>query len=74
MLKGPPKATVARRCQSYSDFHYAVKAIFSQEGRGLLRKPPHAKDETDIKTELDFADWYQDLEQDLLDASHDEYM
>ena len=27
----------------------------------------------DIKNELDFADWYQPIEEDLLDASHEEY-
>jgi len=31
------------------------------------------KDESEIKTELDFVDWYHDLEHGLLDASHDEY-
>lgn len=31
------------------------------------------KDESEIKTELDFVDWYHDLEHGLLNANHDEY-
>lgn len=31
------------------------------------------KNEKDLKNDLDFLDWYQDLENGLLNASHDEY-
>ena len=30
-------------------------------------------EEKDITSELDFADWYNGLEHDLLDSSHDDY-
>ena len=73
MSVGPPKASVARRSQSYSDFHYAVKAVLGQEDKQVRQGSTQLKDETNIKNELDFADWYHDLEHGLLDASHDEY-
>ena len=45
------------------------------------KKIPHSKDEDDIvikdkaiESELDFADWYNEVEPDLLDSSHDEYL
>lgn len=31
------------------------------------------KDAGSIKDDLEFADWYDSIEDDLLDASHDEY-
>ncbi|KAL8915816.1 MAG: hypothetical protein Q9172_006641 [Xanthocarpia lactea] len=68
---GPPKATLSRRAQSYSDFHYAAKAVLDRDvslgkGKGTGSYPG-------IKDDLEFADWYDDLENDLLDASHEEY-
>ncbi|KAL8971353.1 MAG: hypothetical protein Q9183_001094, partial [Haloplaca sp. 2 TL-2023] len=67
----PPKATLTRRAQSYSDFHHAVTAI-------LEKDRDTSKDKEDqsygsIKDDLEFADWYDGLEGDLLDASHAEY-
>ncbi|KAL9577266.1 MAG: hypothetical protein Q9203_007527, partial [Teloschistes exilis] len=67
----PPKATVNRRAQSYSDFHHAVTSIF---GADSIREDERKdKDAGNIKDDLDFADWYDGIEDDLLDASHDEY-
>ena len=63
--KGPPKATVARRAQSYTDFHYAARAVLKENRKEKERKG--------IQNELDFADWYGGLENDLLEASHDQY-
>ena len=63
--KGPPKATVARRAQSYTDFHYAAKAVLKGNGK--------REEDKGIQNELDFADWYETLENDLLEASHDPY-
>ena len=74
-LKGPPKATPARRAQSYSDFHYAVRAVLGQESyvkEDLVKGDGHDPSK-EVRSELDFVDWYHDLEQDLLDSSHDEY-
>ncbi|CAI9632971.1 sec34-domain-containing protein [Alternaria burnsii] len=68
-LNGPPPATVARRAKSYSDFYTVVRAHLRKE-RALEKKK---KSREDISTELDFADWYGGLSDELLEASHDEY-
>ena len=81
---GPPKATLKRRAQSYTDFHYAVNAVL-KEGRALERSHTPISKSTDdletvsvledgLRTDLDFADLYQGLEDALLDSSHDEYV
>ena len=82
----PPKATLIRRAQSYSDFHDAVKAVLGEDAitqdKVLTRKQRRAKelddkipnlDESSIKNELDFVEWYNDLENELLDSTQDEY-
>ena len=76
---------MARRAQSYSDFHYAVEAVLGEDvgirRKEAKKKKTQSKDEDDltsndknIENELDFADWYQELEHDLLNSSHDEYL
>ena len=73
---GPPEATLIRRAQSYSDFHDAVKAVLGQDAsvQGKDKSGGHENyEDTAIKSELDFADWYNALEQELLDSSHDDY-
>ncbi|KAB2102900.1 hypothetical protein AG0111_0g9299 [Alternaria gaisen] len=67
-LNGPPPATVARRAKSYSDFYTVVRAHLRKE-RALEKK----KSREDISTELEFAEWYGGLSDELLEASHDEY-
>jgi hypothetical protein len=70
-LGDPPKATPARRAQSYTDFHYAVKAVL---GKGSHRKPKVDERQKDvIDNDLDFADWYDGMERDLLEANQDVY-
>lgn len=80
----PPKATVARRAQSYSDFHDAVKAVlgpleggkaeWTRRASQTSRAAKNTKTkEKAIHGELEFADWYNELERDLLDSSHDDY-
>ena len=69
---GPPKATLTRRSQSYSDFHDAVRAVLGN-GVAKAESRKQSKCEEDIKNDIDFVDWYHDVEHDLLDASHDEY-
>ena len=74
---GPPEATLIRRAQSYSDFHDAVKAVLGQDASVQEKEKSRGHEEyedTVIKTELDFADWYNGLEQGLLDSSHNDYM
>lgn len=65
---GPPLATVARRAKSYSDFYDVVRAHLKKE-KEIERK----KSQEDISNELEFAEWYMGVEDELLDASHDEY-
>ena len=69
---------MARRAQSYSDFHDAVKAILGQDvaSKGATKESAkdHAKnEEKEITSELDFANWYNGLEHELLDSGHDDY-
>ncbi|KAL8883437.1 MAG: hypothetical protein Q9215_008231 [Flavoplaca cf. flavocitrina] len=67
----PPKATLTRRAQSYSDFHDAAKAVLDTE-----HSPGREKGNGEyqsIKDDLEFMNWYDDLENDLLDASHEQY-
>lgn len=61
---GPPKATVARRAKSYGDFYDVVRAHLKKERR---------RSRENIKTELDFGEWYSGVSEELLDASHEEY-
>ena len=73
---GPPEATLIRRAQSYSDFHDAVKAFLGKDGAGKEEEKDKGAaklEDVGIKSELDFADWFHDLEHELLDSSHDDY-
>ncbi|KAF2175538.1 Sec34-domain-containing protein [Zopfia rhizophila CBS 207.26] len=65
---GPPKATVARRAKSYSDFYDVVRAHLKKE-KELERK----KSKENISNELEFAEWYNGISDELLEASHEEY-
>ena len=70
-LNAPPKATLSRRAQSYSDFHYAITALLG--GETSKAQSDLIPIEKDIKSDLDFSDWYDGLEDELLEASHEEY-
>ena len=81
-LTGPPKATLKRRAQSYSDFHYAVEAVLGKEAlpksknkttEELPQKQDLDSQGLKIQGELEFEHWYSELEHGLLDSSHDEY-
>ncbi|KAI4269387.1 MAG: hypothetical protein L6R38_007489 [Xanthoria sp. 2 TBL-2021] len=67
----PPKATLSRRAQSYSDFHDAAKTVLDRDVSPEKGKGNGSYE--DIKDDLEFMDWYDGLENDLLDASHEEY-
>lgn len=67
-LNGPPPATVARRAKSYSDFYTVVRAHLKKE-QALERK----KSREDIGSELELVEWYGGVEEELLEASHEEY-
>jgi hypothetical protein len=71
-LKDPPKATLARRAKSYSDFYDAAT--------NYLGKPTRPEKTVDVFEALDGAErhdlresQYEKYEDDLLDGSHDEY-
>ena len=67
-LNGPPPATVARRAKSYSDFYTVVRAHLKKE-KALEKK----KSQQTLATELEFAEWYGGVNEELLEASHEEY-
>lgn len=72
---GPPRATVARRAQSYSDFYHVVKQ-FATHDHGLQRKQSldsRAREEVLLGPELGFEDEFAVLEDRLLDESHAQY-
>ena len=66
--KGPPRATLVRRAQSYTDFHHAARAVFKANA-----KEEGDKSTKGIRNELEFADWYDSLENELSEASHDQF-
>lgn len=75
LRQGPPPATVARRAQSYSDFHDAVVAHTKRE-RKLERKKSLGnafRPEHSLQSDLDFANWHNTIEDELLEESHQEY-
>jgi hypothetical protein len=65
---GPPEATVARRAKSYSDFYDVVRAHLKRE-----KESERKKSREDIGNELEFAEWYGGISDELLEASHEEY-
>jgi hypothetical protein len=71
-IKGPPKATLARRAKSYSDFYEAAIGYFGKEAG--KEKP---KDVLEVfengESEMSFGGRYEEYENDLLDASNEEY-
>ncbi|KAK0624480.1 Conserved oligomeric Golgi complex subunit 3 [Lasiodiplodia hormozganensis] len=69
---GPPQATVARRAKSFSDFYDVARAHIKKE-RDLEKQKLKKRSRDQLKTELDFGDWYNGISDELLDASHEEY-
>ena len=63
---------MARRAQSYSDFHYAVQAVLDPDAKGKAKAEEKSDDEA-IKDDLEFMDWYERYEYRLLEASLDKY-
>ena len=59
---------MARRAKSYSDFYSVVRAHIKKENALAKRKSPG-----NISNELDFSAWYGGVNEELLEASHDEY-
>ncbi|OJD34630.1 golgi complex component cog3 [Diplodia corticola] len=69
---GPPQATVARRAKSFSDFYDVARAHLKKE-RDLEKLKLKKRSRDQLRTELDFGDWYNGISDELLDASHEEY-
>ena len=71
-LKGPPKATLARRAKSYSDFY---EAAVDYLGKVTGKEKPKGVFEIldDRGPETSFGIRYEEFENDLLDASQEEY-
>lgn len=59
---------MARRAKSYSDFYNVVRAHIKKE-KGLEKK----KSQENISNELEFSEWYGEINEELLEASHEEY-
>ena len=72
-----------RRAQSYTDFHYAARAVLRRQRRTDTAGSNSTKTtedleplvtrEHDIRTDLDFSEWFQSFEDDLLESSHNQY-
>ncbi|KAL9103323.1 MAG: hypothetical protein Q9163_001629 [Psora crenata] len=83
-VNSPPQATLRRRAQSYTDFHHVAKSILQKDQRrpGICKSRERSAERAQTKAvaseggicdDLDFVDWYHNLEQSLLESSHDEY-
>ncbi|KAL1303344.1 hypothetical protein AAFC00_006743 [Neodothiora populina] len=79
LLDGPPEATLARRAQSYTDFHHALLA---NTNKTKAKKLHHGRKTSldfasahgsSLRSDLEFADWYMHLEDELLEESHRDY-
>lgn len=70
IANGPPEATVARRAKSYSDFYDVVRAHIKKE-KALGKEKRRSREA--LKTELEFRQWYNGVNDELLDASHEQY-
>ncbi|KIW02820.1 uncharacterized protein PV09_05878 [Verruconis gallopava] len=69
----PPKATVARRAKSYSDFYDVVRAHIKKENKLEKERERKKHRRKQVKNDLEFGSWYHGLQNDLLDASQEEY-
>jgi hypothetical protein len=70
-LKGPPQATLARRAKSYSDFYEVAVGYL---GKDAKEQPMDALEVFEHgESHIPFAVRYGQYENDILDASQDEY-
>ncbi|KAH7369957.1 Sec34-like family-domain-containing protein [Rhexocercosporidium sp. MPI-PUGE-AT-0058] len=71
-LKGPPKATLARRAKSYSDFYDAAVTFLSKET--VIEKSRDAFEVLDISPNVkSLESGFEDFENELLDESQEQY-
>jgi conserved oligomeric Golgi complex subunit 3 len=62
---------VAKRAKSYNDFYDIVRGQMKEELREHKQKRRQRNHY--LANEVEFESWYSGLENELLDASHDEY-
>ncbi|QSZ32000.1 hypothetical protein DSL72_001569 [Monilinia vaccinii-corymbosi] len=72
LSKDPPKATLARRAKSYSDFYEVAMAYISKETNEGNARDERGTEEGEPRTPL-FEERYSALEGDIVDASLEEY-
>lgn len=73
-LNGPPEATLARRAKSYSDFYHVARDLIGKEARkekNSLREVFKVVEHNDYDLQFDFR--YEEHEDNLLDASQEDY-
>jgi len=72
VLIGPPEATLARRAKSYSDFYDVAVSYLGKEPK--VEKPRDVLENLEIRSGASTVqDQYEEYEDDLLDASQEEY-
>ncbi|KAI9781028.1 MAG: Golgi transport complex subunit 3 [Peltula sp. TS41687] len=71
---GPPTATVTRRAKSYSDFYVAARSQLRREAAEPGKIPLLTTGVAAVKTEVEFREWLGKLEEELLEATHGDYM
>ena len=71
-MKGPPKATLARRAKSYSDFYEVAIGFLNKEAKSEKSRDDFEPLEKSLDNTLSETT-FERLEDDLLDASQEEY-
>ena len=71
-LKGPPKATLAKRAKSYSNF-YETAVHYLGRGTEKIRELGVLEATESLEVEACFEKTFQSYEEELLDASQQEF-
>lgn len=76
LSKGPPEATVIRRASSYTDFYHVARAHITKDVRKI--RAENCAEWVNLaaapaKSGVDFECLYEDHEDELLDASQEDY-
>ncbi|KAG4025085.1 hypothetical protein MFRU_067g00140 [Monilinia fructicola] len=72
LSKDPPKATLARRAKSYSDFYEIAMAYINKETNEEKAQNERDTETEELRTPL-FEERYSTLEDDIVDGSLEEY-
>jgi conserved oligomeric Golgi complex subunit 3 len=73
-IKSPPKATVARRAKSYSDFYRVARAQLLKDSKITKTNEKEAESREVYKRKgLQFESLYDAHEAELIDASQEEF-